>query len=57
MIIFKLRLSITGGLQHEKTKEFLNNPFIKYPLTIISAITILKTGYDLGVFIINVKYI
>ncbi|EEL36817.1 MULTISPECIES: hypothetical protein [Bacillus] len=41
----------------KKTKEFLNNPFIKYPLTIISAITILKTGYDLGVFIINVKYI
>ncbi|EJQ38341.1 hypothetical protein IEI_05795 [Bacillus wiedmannii] len=41
----------------KKTKEFLNNPFIKYPLTIISAMAILKTGYDLGIFIINIKYI
>ncbi len=38
-------------------KQFLNNPFIKYPLTTISAIAILKTGYDLGVFIVNIKYI
>jgi len=38
-------------------KEFLNKPFIKYPLAIISAIAIIKTGYDLGSFIIKFKYI
>lgn len=38
-------------------KKFLNKPFIKYPLAIISAIAIIKTGYDLGSFIIKFKYI
>ncbi len=38
-------------------KEFLNKPFIKYPLAIISAIAIIKTGYDLGSFIIKFKHI
>ncbi|MGA5696762.1 hypothetical protein ACPCHU_19425 [Bacillus bombysepticus] len=38
-------------------KEFLNKPSIKYPLAIISAIAIIKTGYDLGSFIIKFKYI
>ncbi|AJI12429.1 hypothetical protein [Bacillus cereus] len=33
------------------------NTFIKYPLAIISAIAIIKTGYDLGSFIIKLKYI
>ncbi|MDP7977914.1 hypothetical protein [Bacillus multifaciens] len=41
----------------KKVKKLLSNPFIKYPLAIISAIAILKTGYDLGVFIMNIKYI
>lgn len=36
--------------------EFLNNPYIKYPLTVISAIAIIKTGYDLGFFITKLKY-
>lgn len=38
-------------------KEFLNKSSIKYPLAIISAIAIIKTGYDLGSFIIKFKYI
>ena len=38
-------------------KEFLNKPFIKYPLAIISAIAIIKTGHDLGSFIIKFKHI
>ncbi|WP_276608981.1 hypothetical protein [Bacillus pacificus] len=38
-------------------QEFIKNPFIKYPLAIISAIAIIKTGYDLGSFIIKLKYI
>ncbi|WP_255291258.1 MULTISPECIES: hypothetical protein [Bacillus] len=38
-------------------QEFLKNSFIKYPLAIISAIAIIKTGYDLGSFIIKLKYI
>lgn len=38
-------------------KKFLNEPFIKYPLAIISAIAIIKTGYDLGSFIIKFKHI
>ncbi|BCC13017.1 hypothetical protein BCM0074_3400 [Bacillus cereus] len=33
--------------------ELLNNPYIKYPLIVISAIAIIKTGYDLGSFIKN----
>lgn len=37
-------------------KALLNNPYIKYPLVVISAIAIIKTGYDLGSFIINLKY-
>ncbi|MGE6552986.1 hypothetical protein ACQKFK_29835 [Bacillus mycoides] len=37
-------------------KELLNNPYIKYPLAVISAIAIIKTGYDLGSFIIKLKY-
>lgn len=36
--------------------EFLTHPFIQYPLIVISAIAILKTGYDLGSFIIKLKY-
>ncbi|MGQ0441223.1 hypothetical protein ACT4UT_34470, partial [Bacillus sp. B-TM1] len=36
--------------------ERLNNPFIKCPLTVISAIAIIKTGYDLGSFITKLKY-
>ncbi len=38
-------------------KEFLNKSSIKYPLAIISAIAIIKTGYDLGSFIIKSKHI
>ncbi|WP_286673853.1 hypothetical protein [Bacillus mycoides] len=38
-------------------QESLKNPFIKYPLALISAIAIIKTGYDLGSFIIKLKYI
>ncbi|MGE8015297.1 hypothetical protein [Bacillus mycoides] len=38
-------------------KEFLNKPYITYPLAIISAIAIIKTGYDLGSFIIKLTYI
>lgn len=37
-------------------KALLNNPYIKYPLAVISAIAIIKTGYDLGSFIIKLKY-
>lgn len=37
-------------------KTLLNNPYIKYPLAVISAIAIIKTGYDLGSFIIKLKY-
>ncbi|WP_255286743.1 hypothetical protein [Bacillus wiedmannii] len=36
--------------------ELLNNPYIKYPLIVISAIAIIKTGYDLGFFIKKLKY-
>ncbi|AKR39230.1 Hypothetical protein NF53_p6235 (plasmid) [Bacillus thuringiensis serovar indiana] len=36
--------------------EFLTHPFIQYPLIIILTIAILKTGYDLGSFIIKLKY-
>ena len=36
--------------------ELLNNPYIKYPLTLISVIAIIKTGYDLGSFITKLKY-
>jgi len=35
--------------------ELLNNPYIKYPLIVISAIAIIKTGYDLGSFIKKVN--
>lgn len=38
-------------------KEVLNNPIIKYPLAIISAVVIIKTGYELGSYIIKLKYI
>lgn len=38
-------------------KGFLKNPFIKYTLALISVIDIIKTGYDLGSFIIKLKYI
>ncbi|OFC73510.1 hypothetical protein BTGOE3_54130 [Bacillus thuringiensis] len=37
--------------------KYLGNPFIKYPLALISTIAIIKTGYDLGSFIIKLKYI
>ncbi|MGG1167057.1 MULTISPECIES: hypothetical protein [Bacillus cereus group] len=37
-------------------KEFLNNPYIKYSIAVISAIAIIKTGYNLGSFIIKLKY-
>ncbi|MCU5224998.1 MULTISPECIES: hypothetical protein [Bacillus] len=37
-------------------KELLNNPYIKYPLAVISSVAIIKTGYDLGYFIIKLKY-
>ncbi|PEJ73103.1 hypothetical protein [Bacillus wiedmannii] len=35
--------------------ELLNNPYIKYPLIVISAIAIIKTDYDLGSFIKKLK--
>ncbi|WP_257205567.1 hypothetical protein [Bacillus cereus] len=38
-------------------KEFINKPLIKYPLAIISAVVIIKTGYELGSYIIKLKYI
>ncbi|MEN1939396.1 hypothetical protein AAIE21_28870 [Paenibacillus sp. 102] len=41
----------------KKIKGLLNNPFIKYPLAIISSVIIIKTGYDLGSFMIKLKYI
>ncbi|WP_261784342.1 hypothetical protein [Bacillus sp. 16GRE42] len=41
----------------KKVKKILKNPFVKYPLTIISAIAIMKVGYDLGSFLITLKYI
>lgn len=41
----------------KKIKELLKNRFIKYSLALISAIAIIKTGYDLGSFIIKLKYI
>ncbi|WP_255289304.1 MULTISPECIES: hypothetical protein [Bacillus cereus group] len=41
----------------KKIKELLKNPFIKYSLALISAIAIIKTGYDLGSFIIKLKCI
>ncbi|WIK98942.1 hypothetical protein QPL86_30460 (plasmid) [Bacillus bombysepticus] len=41
----------------KKIKELLKNPFIKYSLALISTIAIIKTGYDLGSFIIKLKYI
>ncbi|MFL0491785.1 hypothetical protein ACH0CQ_19570 [Bacillus sp. 179-I 2A5 NHS] len=41
----------------KKTKKILNNPFVKYPLTIISAIAIINVRYDLGSFLIRLKYI
>ncbi|MEK4612475.1 hypothetical protein [Bacillus sp. FSL K6-0067] len=41
----------------KKIRKLLNNPFVKYPLTIISAIAIIKVGYDLGAFLIELKYI
>lgn len=37
-------------------RSLLNNPYIKYPSAVISAIAIIKTGYDLGFFIIKLKY-
>ncbi|WP_256942747.1 hypothetical protein [Bacillus cereus] len=41
----------------QNIQEYPKKPFIKYPLAIISAIAIIKTGYDLGSFIIKLKYI
>ncbi|EJR29746.1 hypothetical protein IIE_04986 [Bacillus cereus VD045] len=38
-------------------QKSLGNPFIKYLLSLISAIAIIKIGYDLGSFIIKLKYI
>lgn len=40
----------------KKIKKLLNNPFVKYPLIIISAIAIIKVGYDLGSFLMKLKY-
>lgn len=37
-------------------KELLNNPYIKHPLVVISAIAIIKTGFDLGSFLVKLKY-
>lgn len=38
-------------------QQSLKNSFVKYSLALISAIAIIKTGYDLGSFIIELKYI
>ena len=38
-----------------KIKKVLKQPLIKYPLAIISAILIIKTGYELGVFLMHLK--
>ncbi|WP_410976744.1 hypothetical protein [Bacillus cereus] len=38
-------------------KQFLNKPIIKCPLAIIAAVVIIKTGYELGSYIIELKYI
>lgn len=40
-----------GVYNMKNIKALLNNPYIKYPLAVISAIAIIKTGYDLGSFL------
>lgn len=50
-------INTVEGYSMKKIKKLLNNPFVKYPLTIISAIAIIKVGYDLGSFLIELKYI
>lgn len=54
MVLNKARMEVYNMRNIQK---FLGNPFIKYPLALISAIAIIKTGYDLGSFIIRLKYI
>lgn len=49
-------INTVEGYTMKKIKKLLNNPFVKYPLTIISAIAIIKVGYDLGSFLIKFKY-
>lgn len=54
MVLNKSRMVVYNM---KNIQEFLIKPIIKYPLALISAIAIIKTGYDLGSFIIKVKYI
>lgn len=54
MVLNKSRMEVYNM---KNIQELLKNPFIKYPLALISAIAIIKTGYDLGSFIIKLKYI
>lgn len=55
--IYINNINAMGVYNMKILKEFLNKPSIKYPLAIISAIAIIKTGYDLGSFIIKFKHI
>lgn len=54
MVLNKSRMEV---YDMKNIQGFLKNPFIKYPLALISAIAIIKTGYELGYFIIKLKYI
>lgn len=54
MLLNKLRMEF---YDMKNMQGFLKNPFVKYPLVLISAIAIIKTGYDLGSFIIKLKSI
>ncbi len=54
MVLNKSRMEVYNT---KNIQESPKNPFIKYPLSLISAIAIIKTGYDLGSFIIRLKYI
>lgn len=53
MVLNKSRMEVYNINNIQKP---LKNPFIKYPLSLISAIAIIKTGYNLGSFIIKLKY-
>lgn len=55
--IYINNINIMEVYNMKNIKKFLNKSSIKYPLAIISAIAIIKTGYDLGSFIIKFKYI
>lgn len=54
MVLNKSRMEVYNM---KNIQESLKNPFIKYSLALISAIAIIKTGYELGSFIIELKYI